>query len=424
VKLVVELISTGSELLNGRSLNRHAQVLGERLDRMGFALVRDTTVPDDLEAIQEALRGALGRVEVVIISGGLGPTSDDITPEAVADFLGRAVVTDPGSLAALRNRHERLGRAVTPAAERQARIVDSAAALSNPVGAAPGERLKVGAKTIFILPGPPAEFLAVLEQHVLPWLDAAAPDRPRSDRKSLMVCGLGESDIVMLFDKAGFPPSGLEVAYCAGPGRIEVRFGAGAGGGDPETAAREACRLLGGHVYSIEREEMEEVIGRLLVREKKTLSTAESCTGGLLGGRITSVSGSSAYYRGGMIAYANDIKTASLGIPLEILEREGAVSVAVAGRMAGAVRERFGSDFGLGITGIAGPDGGTPGKPVGRVFIALAGETFVRVRKYTFGGDRDRVREWSVRMALDLLRRHLQGVSEPDIFGSDCPDQP
>lgn len=421
MKPVVELVSTGSELLNGRSLNRHAQMLGARLDRMGFALARDTTVPDNLEAIQEALRAALGRVDVVIVSGGLGPTSDDITPEAAAGFFGRAVVTDPASLAALRKRYDRLGRPVTPAAERQARIVDSAAALSNPVGVAPGERLEVGGKTVFILPGPPAEFVAVLERHVLPWLDAAATDRPRSDRQSLMVCGLGESDIVALFDKAGFPPPELEVAYCAGPGRIEVRFGAGARGGDPESAAREAGRLLGGHVYSVEREEMEEVIGKLLIRGKTTLSTAESCTGGLLGGRITSVSGSSVYYRGGLIAYANDIKATRLGIPLEILERDGAVSSAVAGRMASAVRERFGSDFGLGITGIAGPDGGTPEKPAGLVFIALAGEKFVRVRKYRFGGDRDRVREWSVRMALDLLRRHLQGVTEPDAFGTDGP---
>lgn len=420
MKPVVELISTGSELLNGRSLNRHAQALGERLDGMGFALVRDTTVPDNLEAIQEALRGALARVDVVLVSGGLGPTSDDITPEAVAGFLGRAVVTDPASLAALRKRYERLGRAVTPAAERQARIVESAVALSNSVGAAPGERMEVSGKTVFILPGPPAEFLAVLEQHVLPWLDAAAPDRPRSCRKSLMVCGLGESDIVALFDQAGFPPPELEVAYCAGPGRVEVRFGAGPQGGDPEAAAVQAFRLLNGHVYSVEREEMEEVIRRLLARGKKTLSTAESCTGGLLGGRITSVSGSSAYYRGGVVAYANDVKSAHLGVSPEILERDGAVSAAVAGRMAGAVRDRFGSDFGLGITGIAGPDGGTPEKPVGLVFIALAGETFVRVRRYTFGGDRDRVREWSVRMALDMLRRHLQGVTETDIFGAEC----
>ena len=420
MKAVVELVSTGSELLSGRTVNRHAQALGERLGWMGFTLARDTTVPDNLEAIQEALRGALDRVDVVLVSGGLGPTSDDVTPEAVAGLFGRKVVIDPVSLHALRRRYERLGRAVTPAAERQARIVASAVALSNAVGAAPGERLDVGGKTVFILPGPPTEFLAVLEQHVLPWLDAAAPDRPRSRGEILMVCGLGESDIVARFDKAGFPPADLVVAYCAAPGRIEVRFETGPRGGDPEAAAKEACRLLGGHVYAVGREDMEEVVGRLLSRGKKTLATAESCTGGLLGGQITSVSGSSAYYRGGVIAYANDVKLAHLGVSPEILEREGAVSADVAEQMAAGVRERFGSDFGLGITGIAGPEGGTLEKPVGLVFLALASGSFVRVRQYRFGGDRIRVREWSVRMALDMLRRHLQGVKETDVFGSEC----
>lgn len=417
---VVELITTGSELLNGRTVNRHAQVLGSRLERLGYTLLRDTTVPDSAAAIVEVLRGALIRVDVVIVSGGLGPTTDDITPEAVARLFGRSVVMDPGSLGELRRRYGSLGRAVTPAAERQARIVEKAVALPNPVGVAPGERLDVGGKTVFILPGPPAEFLAILEQHVLPWLDAALPERPAARQAVLMVCGMGESDIAAIFENARFPPADIQTAYCAAPGRIEVRFSSGPSGGDPEAAAREAAALLGGHIYSIRREDLEEVAGRWLTQEKRTLAVAESCTGGLLGARITAVSGSSAYFRGGVIVYANEMKTAELGVPAGLIDGKGAVSPKVAAHMARAVAEKFKSDYGLSITGIAGPTGGTPDKPVGLVYIALAEKERVQVRQYRFGGDRERIREWSVRMALDMLRRRLQDVPETDVFGTDC----
>ncbi|MBP7829562.1 MAG: competence/damage-inducible protein A [Kiritimatiellae bacterium] len=420
MKPVVELITTGSELLSGRTVNRHAQVLGAHLDRLGFQLIRDTTVPDDLPAIRDVLKWALTRVDVVIVSGGLGPTSDDMTPEAVAGLFGRSVVVDAGSLEALRRRYERLGRAVTPAAERQARIVEKSVALPNPVGVAPGERLEVGGKTVFILPGPPAEFLAILEQHVLPWLDAALSDRPAPTQSLLMVCGLGESDIASVFEQAHFPPAGLQTAYCAAPGRIEVRFSAESTAGDPEAAAREAARLLGGHVYSVRREDLEEVVGRLLTLQSRTLAVAESCTGGLVGARITAVSGSSAYFRGGVIVYANDMKTAELGVPADLIDGKGAVSPKVAAHMARAVAAKFKSDYGLSITGIAGPTGGTPDKPVGLVYIALAEKDRVQVRRYRFGGDRERIREWSVRMALDMLRRRLQDVPETDDFGTDC----
>lgn len=421
MKPAVELVSTGSELLNGQTLNQHARLLGERLANIGFLLLRDTTVPDDLPAIQDAIRGALERADVVIVSGGMGPTADDVTPEAVAGLLGRRVVVDSTALAALQERYHRWGRHVTPSAERQARVVESAVALPNPVGLAPGERLELRGKTLFLLPGPPAEFLALLEGQVLPWLDAAAPDRARVPALSLMVCGLGESDIVHRFEKAGFPPPGITVAYRAAPGRIEVRLESKSPTEDPEEAARRATHLLGGHVFSRSREELEAVVGRLLREAGKTMATAESCTGGGLGAAITAVSGSSAWYRGGVIAYANDLKTSELGVPPDWMAREGAVSARVVQQMALGVRERFGSDFGLGITGIAGPLGGTPEKPVGLVFIALAFPQGVRVRRYCFGGDRARVREWSVRMALDMLRRHLQNVAEPDVFGTDGP---
>ena len=417
----VELVSTGSELLTGRTLNRHAQVLGGRLRDVGLELVRDTTVGDRLGDIQDAVRSALQRADIVVVSGGLGPTSDDLTPEAVAALLQRRVVTDEASLAAVRARYKKMERVVSPSAERQARVVEGAVALPNSVGAAPGERMELGGKVIFILPGPPPEFRAVLEEHVLPWLTANVAGRNLSREALFMVCGVGESDIVTLFEKFGFNPMGVEMAYCAGPRRIEVRCRAtSASGTEWAGAVRRIREMLAPHIFSETREEMEDVVGQLLRGQRKTLATAESCTGGLLGERITAISGSSAYYLGGIIAYANQAKQDHLGVSPEQLEKDGAVSPGVAGQMAEQVRARFGADFGLGVTGIAGPTGGTADKPVGLVFIALADQHSARVRQYRFGGNRERIREWASQMALDMLRRRLQQIEILDTFGVAC----
>lgn len=407
----IELVSTGSELLSGRTVNRHAQTLGRSLRALGLKLVRDTTVPDDIDRIEEAVSAALKRVDVVVVSGGLGPTCDDVTREAIARLLRRSVVRHEPSVEALRERFRQTGRALTEPSERQACIVEGAEVLPNPVGAAPAQKLEFDGKTVFVLPGPPREFLAVLEAHVVPSLRANLGPVQAHAERTLMVCGIGESDIVALFEKDGFPPAGIEVAYSAAPGRIEVSLSSSQRDAqDVEAAAKRAKELLASNVFTEGRLTMEEVVGRLLIEKKATLATAESCTGGLVGHRITNVSGSSNYYLGGIVAYSNEAKTRDLGVDRDVVARHGAVSAEVAQQMAAGVRKRFGADYGLAITGIAGPTGGTAEKPVGLVCIALADRHEVRVKQSRFAGDRENIKEWSGQMALDFLRRGLQGV--------------
>ena len=405
---VIELVSTGAELLNGRTLNRHAQTLGDHLGRLGLRLARDTTVPDDLAQISEALSSALRRADVVVVSGGLGPTTDDITRDAVAAVLHRKIVLDLPSAEAMKARYRRLGREATPLSERQALVLDGAVVLPNSAGMAPGERVEADGKTIFILPGPPREFLAVLTEHVVPWLrQHVAPAIPPRER-IFLVCGLGESDIAVRLEQAGFPPPGLQVAYCASCGRVEVRLlEEGAADGALERAAEVVRKELGSAIYSEDRSDMAEVVGRLLASRGKTLATAESCTGGWIGQRLTAVAGSSAYYVGGVIAYSNAVKTDHVGVPVEVLDSVGAVSEETALLMAHEVRERFHADYGVSVTGIAGPSGGTPEKPVGLVCMAVADAAGSISQSRRFTGERGWIREWAVQFALDLLRRRL-----------------
>jgi nicotinamide-nucleotide amidase len=406
----VELVTTGTELLIGRTVNRHAFVLGDRLGTIGFNLVRDTTVRDDASSIREAIQSALERSDVVFVSGGLGPTSDDITRDVLAEFLRRKVVSDSPALQAMTVRYQKLGRVVTEQARRQALVLEGACVLPNPVGMAPGERIDLDGKVLFLLPGPPREFSAILEEHVLPWLREKAGGAPVAEHVFLL-CGIGESDIANRLEQAGFNPPGVEIAYCAAPGRIEVRLTSLAGDVPAvEKAAAVVRPLLGEFVFTEERAEMEDVVGRLLRQHEATLATAESCTGGLIGHRITSVGGSSDYYLGGVIAYSNEVKFRDLGVSENTLNRQGAVSEEVARQMAVGVQKKFNADYGLSITGIAGPTGGTPEKPVGLVYVAVADRTRSWVRRYCFASDRTTIKMWSSQMALDLLRRRLRGI--------------
>ncbi len=409
----IELVSTGSELLSGRTVNRHAAVLAGMLAPLGITLARDTTVPDELAAISDAVASALGRVDVVLVSGGLGPTEDDITRDAVAGLAGRKVVTDAQALAALRRRISALGRKPTPAVERQALVVEGAEVLPNPVGFAPGERLEIGGKNIFLLPGPPEEFRAVVEAHVIPWFRSRWPGLRPPCQRMFMVCGLGESAIMERFRAEGFPPEDIAIAYCAAPGRVEIRL-SGTDERAVSAAADKARRLLGSFVFSEDGRSMEAVVGSLLRERSATVAVAESCTGGALGARITQQPGSSEYFLGGVICYANRIKTEWLEVPETVLQTEGAVSAAAARVMAENVRRKFEATHGVAVTGIAGPSGGTAEKPVGLVFIAVSDSAGAVARSFRFAGGRERIREWSVQMALDQLRRRLLGLSEND----------
>ncbi len=411
-EISIELVSTGAELLNGRSVNTHARLLGGRLEDLGFRLTRETTVGDVEADIADAVRAALERARVVAVSGGLGPTCDDVTREALGGLLGRRLISDAASLEALRARYARLGRALTESRRRQALVLEGAVALPNRAGAAPGQRIELGERVIFVLPGPPAEFSAILEDHVIPWLRAHFPDVRPPARVIFQLCGIAESDAVERLAAAGFDPAPFELAYCASPGNLEIRLR-----GAPDQAAALAEKanmvraLFAEDIYTEGREDLAAVVGRALQAAGATVAVAESCTGGGIGRRLTAIPGSSAWFRGGVIAYANALKTALLDVPSDTLAREGAVSEEVARRMAIGVRARCGADYGLAVTGIAGPDGGTQEKPVGLVFIACADASACEVRRRQFMGDRETVRRWTEQHALDLLRRRLRRLS-------------
>lgn len=406
---VAEVVCTGSELLDGRRADTHVRRIARALRPLGLRVARAASVPDDRAAIAEAVGAALERAELVFVTGGLGPTLDDVTREAVGELLGRAVAVDAAALAALRARYGAAGRSVTPARERQACVVEGAAVLRNAAGAAPGQRIDLGDRHLFVLPGPPRELEALLADHVLPWLLSAVAAPARRERL-FMVCGPGEADVAERLAEAGLPPPGVELAYGAQPGRLEVCL-SGEDEAALEAAAGRVRDLLGHDLYAERAVDLEEVVGAELAVRGLRLATAESCTGGLLAARITSVSGSSACFEGGVVAYANAVKERELGVPAALLERHGAVSAPVAEAMARGARERFGVGVALSTTGIAGPSGGTDEKPVGLLYVGLADARGTVSRRFRFPGDRASNRLWGARMALDLLRRRLAGCA-------------
>ncbi len=405
----IELVATGSELLNGRSVNTHARRLAARLRPLGLALARETTVPDGVGAIAASIREALARASVVIVSGGLGPTTDDCTREAAASVLGCGLREDAGTLQRIAERCTRSGRPLTPSRRRQALVLDAAEALPNPVGAAAGQRLERGGAALFLLPGPPDEFEAVLDGSVAPWLAARYGARPGVERV-LMTAGLGESDVAERIEALGPPPESLAVAYTAEPGCVQVRV-SGPPGADAEADAfvGAVAERLGPAVYAREPEDLAEAAVRRLAAGGRTLATAESCTGGRIGERITSVPGASAVYRGGVVVYADEAKTALLDVPPDLLAARGAVSAEGCAAMARGVRVRLGADLGLAVTGVAGPGGGTVAKPVGLVFAGVADADGTDVREFRFPFDRAGNRRAAAQHALDLLRRRLSG---------------
>ncbi|MCO5044865.1 MAG: CinA family nicotinamide mononucleotide deamidase-related protein [Kiritimatiellae bacterium] len=409
MKATVELVSTGAELLSGRTLNTHTQTLARYLAELGLELSRETSAPDDRIAIRDAVRDALARASVVIVTGGLGPTSDDVTRDAVAEVVGAEIVLHTATREAIRQRYERTNRIWSEKVSRHALVLSSADVLENRAGLAPGEAIQWQGRRLFLLPGPPNEFEAVLQDHVMPRLKAVADVLPL--QRVFQVAGLGESDIVRLLPEEEFPGPDVSVAYCASPGLVEIRLSA-----LPSAAAVHARAValvrerLGEWVFAEQRVDLETVVVEALRAAGKTVALAESCTGGLLGHRLTNVPGSSEVFLGGIVAYANASKIRDLGVPADLLEREGAVSPEVALAMAKGVRARFGSDIGVGVTGIAGPSGGTPQKPVGLVYLSVADEAGAKVEELRMGGPRATIKQTTSQRALDMVRRRVAAV--------------
>jgi nicotinamide-nucleotide amidase len=413
----VEIIAVGSELLGPDFLDTNSLYLSARLDELGWTVAFKTIVGDREKDLVLRIREALRRTELVIVMGGLGPTSDDITTKAVARAVGRKRVLHKAVLQMIEARLRRRQIPLSAANKKQAYIIAGAAVLPNKNGTAPGQWLTVGRRQLILLPGPPHELKPLCEEHVLPALTKR--------RRGFLVRGIlkttGVAESLVETRLAGLYPrsADLGVTILASPGQVEVHLRAFsavsplAAAGKLRRLKDRLARRMGDSVFSRTGESLEEVVGRLLKKRNKTLAVAESCSGGLISHLLTNVPGSSAYFLEGMIVYSNAAKIDLLSVPPKLIETHGAVSPETAKAMARGARKRARADIGLATTGIAGPSGGTPDKPVGLVYVALAWRGGVEVQENLFLGTRDRIKLQTARRALDALRLHLLLEARP-----------
>lgn len=409
------ILAVGSELLGTDRLDTNSLRLTALLDRYGVELRRKSVAGDCEEDIAEELRVLLSKVDLVLVTGGLGPTADDVTREAVAAALGRGLRFDPQILEGIERRFREHGRQMPAVNRKQAEVIEGAEVIPNRRGTAPGMRLEsASGSALFLFPGVPTELEGMVRSHLEPWLAGRSGGISR-ETVTLKVACLPESTVEERIAPA-YAEFGREwITILASPG--EIRLQLTAAGPEPERRERLAvmkARLseLAGDAVFGEGDDLtlEAVAGELLRAAGATLTVAESCTGGLLAERLTRIPGSSEYFLGGVVSYDNRIKSELLGIEPALIETHGAVSEPVAVAMAAGVRRALRSDYGIGITGVAGPGGGSEAKPVGTVHIALAGPgDLVEHHKVRFPGDRERVRSQSVQWALDRLRRVLLG---------------
>jgi nicotinamide-nucleotide amidase len=401
----VEIINTGTELLIGQVINTHVAYLGQTLLGLGLRIERAVTVPDGV-AIAEALEEAMSRADLIVVTGGLGPTSDDVTREAAAEAFGLELIFHQEILDGIAAKFAARKFQMNELQRQQAMVPRDGVVLENNNGTAPGLVVRNDKTVAVLLPGPPGELKPMWEKQALPWLREhfAARLRPVHER-TLRILGLGETAVQLAVEKELLALGPLEIGYCARPGEVDLRLIA------PDEA------LLGGalalargaladSIYTEGAETMEEAVVRVARAAGKTIATAESCTGGLVAGRITNVPGSSAVFRYGWVTYADEAKTAELGVPTELLAAHGAVSEEVARAMAEGALRASGADVAVSVTGIAGPEGGSAEKPVGLVWFAVArrdGATTSVQRNLS--RTRGTFRAMATQVALDLVRR-------------------
>lgn len=412
-----ELLTIGSELLSGATVNTNAAYLAQALARIGIRLSRQTAVPDAAGPMEAALREALERSELVLTTGGLGPTFDDVTVEAIAAATNRPLVMDAEAAAHVRRAYQARHRRLQQAALRQARLPSGAQPVTNALGTAPGVWLKLPHALLIALPGVPGEMRQMLDRAVLPRLQRL-PGRTAIASSTIRTVGIVELRIEQLLKRLKLSPE-VQIGLYPNLRLVDVQLTATAPSArKAEQIVRKADRVLGralgAYVYGREGDTLEGVIGRLCLARRATLALAESCTGGLVAARLTDVPGSSRYFKGGVIAYDNEVKKTLLGVPAELLRKHGAVSPHVANAMAqGCVCTSARGSIGLAVTGITGPGGGTRNKPVGLVYIGIADRRGSRAIEHRFHGDRAAIRAHAVHAALDLLRRRLSGLPLP-----------
>ncbi len=408
----IEIVAVGSELLTPDFQDTNSLFLTARLNAIGLDVAFKTIVGDDAGDLARVLRTALGRSGLVLCMGGLGPTEDDRTRETLAGLLGRRLVFDPAIRREIRERFRRHGWPMTASNLKQCYVIEGAEVLPNPNGTAPGLWVADGRRRVALLPGPPREIRPMFEDHILPRL--AGLGRGLMSRRVIRLTGLGESAMeTRLRPVYTLVPPEVSVTTLAAPGDLSIRL-TYKGPGPAEAAVavldrleRAVVRRVGPWIYSRDGADLADVVGAALESRGLTVACAESCTGGLLGHRLTGRPGSSAYFLESAVVYANEAKVRRLAVPAGLLARHGAVSAPVARAMALGIRATSGADFGLAVTGIAGPGGGTPAKPVGLVYIALARRGRVEVERRLFSGGRDNVKYQSSQKALAMLRNIL-----------------
>ena len=404
------LINTGTELLLGDVQDAHLAFIAREIFPLGLRIEERRTVPDT-DAIGRTLAELLPAYEMLFVTGGLGPTSDDITRETVADLLGLELRQHPELLESLRRRLRLRGVKWTAGITRQADVPSGAQVLPNENGSAPGFYLKanldprVSSPHLFVLPGPPRELQPMFRNYVMPILRSIAPSSA-IEQRVYRVAGVGESSVEQAIGEKVLAIPGIELGYCARPGEVDVRII-----GKPETIQQADAVIqtaLGPSIFSTTDETLEEVVVRLLKKRNQTLATAESCTGGLIANRITNVPGASSVFIAGYVCYANQAKINMLNVDPKLIERHGAVSESVARTLAEHARACAVCDYALATTGVAGPTGGSPEKPVGTVYVGLASaELETIVKKFFFPTDRETFKQLAAQAAFEMLRRRL-----------------
>ncbi len=404
------MINTGTELLLGDVLNTHLRFIAREIFPLGLRIDRQVTVPDG-NGIGEALAESL-LADLIFVTGGLGPTSDDVTREAAAELLGLRLEEDESVANAIRHRLASRGWKLTDRILRQALVPKGAVVLPNGYGTAPGLYLRAHVSSashsphLFLLPGPPRELQPMFLQSVAPILRTISPSVTQKEQRTYRITGMGESLVEEAVGKSILAIPDIELGYCSRPGEVDLRII-----GNPTAVAQAESILkstLGNSIFSSGKEELEQVIVRLLTQRNETVTTAESCTGGLLAHRLTNIPGASKIFVGGFVTYATEMKIAALGVDESLISKHGSVSKPVAQAMAEAARARTGAIHALATTGIAGPTGGSEKKPVGTVYIALSSNNApTLVRHFNFASDRETFKQLATQAALNLLRERL-----------------
>lgn len=412
--MIIGIVAVGSELLTPFYQDTDSLFITQRLNELGLEPAFKIVVGDEPENLRMILQVSVDKADLIFVMGGLGPTEDDRTREITAEVLGRKLVFHPEILAAIEARFERRGMVMPESNRRQAYILEGAEILPNQVGTAPGQWIEVDGKKIILLPGPPRELQPMFNEFVVPRLKSW--QRGSLVRRILKIAGLTESQVEDIIKDLYPRDPNLKVTVLAYPGQIEIHL---MSFGRNEILAEQNMaplievfiERLGINIFSIQGEELEEVVGQLLRRLKMTLAVAESCTGGLVGHRLTSIPGSSDYFLEGCVVYSNQAKIKTLGVPAELIKQYGAVSYEVAKVLAENIRLKSGASFGLSTTGIAGPGGGSPSKPVGLVFTALAHEKGTEIIRNMFLGGREQIKFQTSQKVLDMLRRYLLKIA-------------